>query len=96
MSNYGAGIVHSGVAPLAYLFSTCVECWKYIELARFYGRARDLLATQLELGKARFLIWGDAVRVLPLSTGRRDDILDQPHITPNVKRVLIAMILVVP
>lgn len=77
-----------GVVALAGLFSTCVECWEYIESARSYGRVYDLLATRLEVEKIRYLIWGDVVGVLKPSNDGRDEVLDQPRIAPIVEQIL--------
>ena len=76
------------VVALASLFSTCVECWEYVESARSHGRDYELLATQLEVEKTRFLIWGDVVGVLKSSESERDEVLNHPRVAPVVERIL--------
>ncbi|KAE9368829.1 hypothetical protein N431DRAFT_561166 [Stipitochalara longipes BDJ] len=53
-----------GVVALASLFTTCVECFDYIDAAQSYGRDSELLATKFDIVKSRFLIWGDAIGLL--------------------------------
>ncbi|MCJ1236898.1 hypothetical protein MMC14_004880 [Varicellaria rhodocarpa] len=77
-----------GVVALASLFSTCVECWDYIEYARSHGRDYELLATQLEVEKTRFLIWGDVVGVLKPGEAGHSETLNHPRVAPVVERIL--------
>ncbi|MCJ1229636.1 hypothetical protein MMC12_006305 [Toensbergia leucococca] len=77
-----------GVVALASLFSTCVECWDYIDSARNHGRDFELLATKLEVEKTRLLIWGDVVGILHSSSHKRDPNLDSPHVTKVIERIL--------
>jgi len=53
-----------GVVALASLFTTCVECFDYIDAAQSYGRDSELLATKFDIVRSRFLIWGDAIGLL--------------------------------
>ena len=53
-----------GVAGLAGLFSTCVECMDYISLGRDYGKDYELSLTKTILLKARLNAWGESLCVM--------------------------------
>ena len=82
----------TGVVALAGLFSTCIECWDYVDTARSYGRDYEILATKLEIEKTRFLIWGDAIGVLETTEGEHDGSLDSPQVAQVVQRILNCII----
>ena len=48
---------------LASLFSTCIQCFDYIDSAKSYGRDFELLTTKLEIQKTRLLMWGQSAGV---------------------------------
>lgn len=48
------------------LFSTCVECWAYIDSVRAHGIEYILLTTKLEIEKVRFLRWGESMGLYDL------------------------------
>jgi ubiquitin-protein ligase len=75
-----------GVAGLAGLFSTCVQCFELVNLGRAYARDFEILQTKFEAQKVRFLIWGQAVGVTEGSS--YDTRLDLPEIRPTVIRLL--------
>lgn len=52
-----------GAIALASLFSTCIQCFDYIDSAKSYGRDFELLTTKLEIQKTRLLMWGQSVGV---------------------------------
>ncbi|KAH8789967.1 prion-inhibition and propagation-domain-containing protein [Hyaloscypha sp. PMI_1271] len=57
-----AGLVVGGVA-LASLFSTCVECFDDIELARQYSKDYEIFVTKVDLLRTRLDLWGRTVWV---------------------------------
>jgi hypothetical protein len=65
-----------GAVALASLFSSCVECFDYIDAAHSFGLDYELLVTKLEVEKTRFLIWGDTVGLL--QTDGREGKLESP------------------
>jgi hypothetical protein len=69
------GIV-AGAFGIAVVFSTCVECFEYVQFARHFGR--DFQTSYLELGFARLRLtrWGEAVNVYG------DPKLGKPNATP--------------
>ena len=77
-----------GVVALASLFTTCVECWDYIDAARTHGRDFELLATKLEVEKTRFLIWGDTIGLLKPDNNERDRNLESPLVKEAIERCL--------
>ncbi|MCJ1384321.1 hypothetical protein MMC17_007437 [Xylographa soralifera] len=77
-----------GVVALASLFTTCVECWNYIDTARSHGHDYELLATKLEVEKTRFLIWGDTIGLLKPDNNGRDVRLESPLVEEAIKGCL--------
>lgn len=77
-----------GAVALASLFTTCVQCWDYIDAARSHGRDFELLATKLEMEKTRFLIWGDVMGLLKVDGQRYDKSLASPSVLQVVERIL--------
>ena len=77
-----------GLVALAGLFSTCVECFNYVNSARSLGREYELLATKLKVEETRFLIWGDVVGILKIADQEHDPILDSPSVRKAVGRIL--------
>jgi hypothetical protein len=53
-----------GVAALASLFSTCVECFDYFKAAQSLEDDFEILLIKLDLEKTRLLIWGNAIGIL--------------------------------
>lgn len=80
---------------LASLFSTCVECFGYIEAGRSYGRDQEILLAKLDVEKTLLLQWGDRVGILSDDPGTRDARIDQYPTRSTVERVLncISMLL---
>ena len=58
MEPVGLGV---GIAGLAGLFSTCVQCFKIVSSSRSCGRNYELLITQFDIEKTRLLQWGEGV-----------------------------------
>lgn len=75
-----------GVAGLAGLFSTCVQCFELVHLGRAYAKNFEILQAKFEAQKVRFLIWGQAVGVTEGSS--YDTRLDLPEIRPTVIKLL--------
>ena len=57
-----AGLIVGGVA-LAGLFSSCIECFEYIQLGRNFGTDFQRKLLRLDLAKLKLLHWGTSVRV---------------------------------
>ncbi|KAM7189387.1 heterokaryon incompatibility protein s [Rhypophila sp. PSN 637] len=55
-----AGLVIGGVS-LAGLFTTCVDCFEYIQLGRQFGRSYQTAVLRLDLLKLRLSRWASAV-----------------------------------
>ena len=81
------GLTASLVA-LAGLFTTCVECWDYIESARVFSRDYEILITQLDIEKTRFLIWGEVVGLLQHDQRKQAANLKWPIVQKNITRTL--------
>ena len=77
-----------GVIGLASLFTTCVECFDYVEVGRTYGRDYEVLLTKLEVEKTRFLIWGDTVGIIEPRDNVRGLTVNNLHITSTIERIL--------
>ena len=69
-----------GSVALASLFSTCIECFDYVDLARKYERDYEVLAAKLQIEKIRLWLWGFMVG---LSTSREN--ATQTSILPQVE-----------
>ena len=52
-----------GAVSLAMLFTTCVECLDYIDLARNHDRDYEVAVTKLILLKSRLNTWGQTLQV---------------------------------
>ena len=52
-----------GAVSLAGLFTTCVDCLDYIDIARNHGRDYELSMTKLILLKAKLNAWGRSLQV---------------------------------
>jgi hypothetical protein len=50
-----------GVASLAGLFSTCVECFNYIDLGRNYECDSEILFAKFHIQRVRLCLWGQLV-----------------------------------
>jgi hypothetical protein len=50
-----------GAIALAGLFSTCVQCFDYVDSAKSYSRDFDFLNTKFQTQKTRLLLWGESV-----------------------------------
>ncbi|KAI9844206.1 MAG: blue light receptor [Sclerophora amabilis] len=77
-----------GVAALASLFTTCIECFDLIQLGRTFGRDSELLFTQFEVEKTRLLIWGDSVNILGLEQCAQSSRLYAHHVQVTVEKIL--------
>lgn len=78
-----------GVAGLAGLFGTCVQCFDLIQLGAAFARDYEIVQTKFEAQKIRFLIWGQVVGLT--ESGTFDDRLELPFIRPTVCRILNCM-----
>ncbi|KAK2038281.1 heterokaryon incompatibility protein s [Colletotrichum somersetense] len=56
------GVV-TGALTVAALFNNCVECFKYIQLGRRFGRDYEICQLKLDVAQTRLSRWGAAVRV---------------------------------
>lgn len=81
-----AGLTIGSVA-LASLFSTCIECFDYVDLARHYERDFEVLAAKLQIEKIRLWLWGSMVG---LSTSQENvtQTLILPQLEPFVRENL--------
>ena len=89
---YGPVGFSAGLVALASLFSTCIECWDYVDTARSYGRDYEILATKLEIENTKFLKCGDAVDVPKTTEDGRDATLDSQQVAQVVQRILNCII----
>lgn len=76
-----------GVAALASLFSTCLQCFEIINLGRNFSRDVEILMTKLESHKLIFSIWGHAVG-LDNDGDKFSRLLLDPHICKGIHRLL--------
>lgn len=76
-----------GVVALASLFSTCLECFKVINLGYNFSRDVEILMTKLESHKLIFSIWGHAVG---LDNGgvNFSKLLSDPQLCEGIHRLL--------
>lgn len=56
-----------GVVGLASLFSTCMECFDYIQLSRTFGKDYGKCLLRLHAAKLRFSRWGETTGVASAS-----------------------------
>ncbi|KAL8895578.1 MAG: hypothetical protein Q9207_008111 [Kuettlingeria erythrocarpa] len=77
-----------GAVALVSVFTTCVECFEYIDATKSCGRDLELLATKFDIEKARFLIWGDSVGLSSNDDEARSTKLDSPLCRPIVEQTL--------
>jgi hypothetical protein len=56
-----------GVVGLASLFSTCMECFDYIQLGRTFGKDYGKCLLRLDAAKLRFSRWGEATGIASTS-----------------------------
>ncbi|MCJ1381186.1 hypothetical protein MMC17_004295 [Xylographa soralifera] len=84
-----AGIVIGAVA-LASLFTDCIECLDYIDVAQSFDRDYNILLTKLDIEKQRLLIWGESYGLLDDKTVDRTH-HDSTRTEATVKRFLITI-----
>ncbi|KAL8719499.1 MAG: hypothetical protein Q9225_003508 [Loekoesia sp. 1 TL-2023] len=77
-----------GAIALASVFTTCVECFEYIDAFKACGRDMDILSTKFRIEKTRFLIWGDSVGLLPNGDSSPTTKLESPLCRPIVEETL--------
>jgi len=58
-----AGVITGGVA-LAALFTTCIDCFEYVQLGRDYGKNYQRSQLQLATVQVRLSRWGESVRIM--------------------------------
>ncbi|MCJ1225815.1 hypothetical protein MMC12_002464 [Toensbergia leucococca] len=61
-----AGLVVGGVA-LASLFTTCVDCFEYVQLGRKFGKNYQTCLLKLNIVRLRLSRWGESVRIVATS-----------------------------
>lgn len=54
-----AGLVISAVSPTA-IFTTCVDCFEYVQLGRNFGKEYQRSLLKLDIAKLRLSRWADA------------------------------------
>ena len=54
-----------GVAGLTAVFTTCVDCFEYIQLGRHFGQDYGKCLLQLDVAKLRLCRWGSAIGLGP-------------------------------
>jgi Prion-inhibition and propagation len=79
-----------GVVGLAGLFSTCMECFDYIQLGRTFGEDFGKCLLRLDAAKLRFSRWGEAVGLAVVSQGNNPIVLSQQDY--NVAQSLLQQI----
>jgi Prion-inhibition and propagation len=79
----------AGLIGLASLFSSCVECFSYIEAGRSLPAHLQTLAVKLDLKKAQLLIWGNAAGVLKTEVAERHPRLDEAATFKLVEKALV-------
>ncbi|KAI4264937.1 MAG: hypothetical protein L6R38_009753 [Xanthoria sp. 2 TBL-2021] len=77
-----------GAIALVSVFTTCVECFEYIDATKSCGRDLELLAIKFAIEKTRFLIWGDSVGLSSADDRTRSTKLDSPLCRPIVEKTL--------
>jgi len=75
MEAVGLGI---GIVGLASLFSTCLDCFDYIDSARSYERDSEILVGKLLIQRVRLALWGDLVGL----TDDADDVFETIRQSP--------------
>ncbi|KAJ4263217.1 hypothetical protein NW764_016198 [Fusarium oxysporum] len=53
----------AGALSVAALFNNCVDCFKYIQLGRHFGRDFERCQLKLDVAKTRLSRWGEAVAI---------------------------------
>ncbi|KAL8784980.1 MAG: hypothetical protein Q9213_003641 [Squamulea squamosa] len=76
-----------GAVALVPLFTTCVECFEYIDLARSCGRDLELLTTKFAIEKARLLIWAESMGITSSNTAQGTK-TESPHVRPIIEQIL--------
>ncbi|KAF8541153.1 prion-inhibition and propagation-domain-containing protein [Trichophaea hybrida] len=76
-----------GIAGLAGLWSTSLEVFDQISAAREYGEKYSMLVAQLEVERARFMLWGRDVG-LSSSNDRVNERLQDPIVRQSVGEIL--------
>ena len=79
-----------GAVGLATLFSTCIDCFAFVEYGRAYGRDYEILLTKFDIEKTRLLQWGDGVGLLSMSKDKQNghSLLDNKVTGLMIERVL--------
>ncbi|KAI4178721.1 MAG: hypothetical protein LQ346_007353 [Caloplaca aetnensis] len=77
-----------GAVALVSVFTTCVECFEYIDATKSCGRDLELLAIKFAIEKTRFLIWGESVGLSSNDDKARSTKLDSPLCRPIVEQTL--------
>ena len=86
-----AGLALSAVSVAA-LFTTCIQCFDIIVAGRDFGIDFELLVTQLDVQRLRFLLWGESVRLGPSDSPVDYNYgLDRPDVRPVVERILLCI-----
>ncbi|KAL8711472.1 MAG: hypothetical protein Q9220_004130 [cf. Caloplaca sp. 1 TL-2023] len=76
-----------GTVALVSLFTTCVECFEYIDAAKSYGRDVEVSTVLFAHQRSRFLIWGESVGIFP-GTPPQLQPLESYHFSPIIEQTL--------
>ncbi|KAI1337577.1 prion-inhibition and propagation-domain-containing protein [Xylariaceae sp. FL0016] len=79
------------VLGVAGLFSACVESFDIVARARDFSTDFELICTKLRLLQIRFVLWGEALGLVPSPDGTKlpyNPGLDRPDIRPAVENCL--------
>ena len=68
-----AGVVIGGVA-LTSLFTTCVDCFEYVQLGRDFGKNYQRSQLQLTAVQLRLSRWGESVRIMDDPSSQRFEV----------------------
>lgn len=87
MEAIGLGV---GVAGLAGLFSTCIDCFQLVQRGRYFGKEYLLLETKFTNQRLRLLSWGRACGFE--GSDRYDERLDDEELRSRIEATLIHLI----
>lgn len=76
---------------IAGLYSTCIDAFEHIHVARSLGRDYELLNTRFDVQKTRLLQWGEGVGLLSKNDSDRHPSLHNQALRPTVEKMLMCI-----
>jgi hypothetical protein len=77
-----------GIAGIAGLFSTCLDCFQLIQRGRAFEKDYRILETKLDNQELRFSAWGRACGLIDIIEGGSNPLESMPEIKTRIQKTL--------